>query len=215
MSPSRLVVTLLVGGVVGAAAMAADVEDPVRIVVLPMIVHTAESPDYLREGLADMLASRLEQVDALEVLRVERVEAATSSLSAAIQTGRKAKADFVLFGSFTRFGQGASLDVQCAATYGEGDRAPLREIFVHSGNIGDVIPDLDDLVGKVSRFVIQDFDAQEESRSPAAVQGEPGELQELKRRVEALEEALGRLQESSSPSPASVGDSPRTEASLR
>ncbi len=209
--PAALVCAMLIA----LAAPLGLAEDPIRLAVLPMVVHTAEDPGYLREGLADMLAARLEQVDDLEVVRIEAVESATSRLERAIETGRAADADFVLFGSFTRFGQGASLDVQCAATNSQDEKPPLREIFVHSGNIGDVIPDLDDLAGKVARFMIQDYEARVAASSRENGAAAAGPIDALRRRVEALEEALGQLQKAGEPPAAKAPGPTRTEASLR
>jgi TolB-like protein len=173
----------------------AEADSRTSIAILPIVVHSAESPEYLREGLADMLASRLEQVAEFRVIRVEESSKATTRLATALETGRKAGADFALFGSFTRFGQGASLDVQCAATASTATGKPLREIFVHSGSIGDVIPDLDELVGKVSRFAIADF----EDSTAASAGPKKGSaasrrsVDELRKRVEALESSLQAL----------------------
>ncbi len=170
-------------------------EDGVRIALLPIVVHSAENPDYVRSGLADMIASRLERIRDLEVVRIDEKSAATTNLDRALARARKVDAAFVLFGSFTRFGTGASLDLQCAAASENAGDEPLREIFVHSGSIGDVIPDLDDLVGKVARFVIRDY------TDPVVEAGEvPGlpssrAVTNLERRVEALEDALRGLSE--------------------
>lgn len=185
--------------VIGASHAAA--QDRIRIALLPMVVHSAENPEYVRSGLSDMLAARLERIPDFEVVRVDDTVAATTLLDRALQRGNKAGAEFVLFGSFTRFGTGASLDVHCAATESKQGQPPLRQIFVHSGNIGDVIPDLDALVGKVARFVIQDYT----ERATAA--GDPIDLPstraiaDLKDRVAALEAALRTLADQA-PAPA-------------
>ncbi|HPG27325.1 MAG TPA: hypothetical protein PLW10_16950, partial [Myxococcota bacterium] len=102
---------------------------------------------------------------------------------------------------------GASLDVQCAAAAAGRGQGPLREIFVHSGSIGDIIPDLDELAGKVSRF------ARGEAVTPGALRAggalSPGrlgagaaataaqaeELERLRSRVEALEDTIEVLLE--------------------
>ncbi len=193
----------------------ARAEDRVRIALLPMVVHSAESPGYVRAGLADMLASRIERIRELEVVRIDETSAATTNLAKALKRARKADAEFVLFGSFTRFGTGASLDLQCAAVSEAAADEPLRQIFVHSGTIGDVIPDLDDLVGKVARFVIRDY------TDRAAEAGETPDLSgsravtNLERRVEALEEALRGLSEQLSGSaPGSPAAAASTEAPL-
>jgi hypothetical protein len=115
-------------------------------------VHSAEDPEYLRDGLSDMLAARFDRLGALDLVRLPTEGRGTTDLQKALALGRKADADYVLYGSFTRFGQGASLDVQCSPVAEDEDQEPLREIFVHSGSIGEIIPDLDELAGKVSRF---------------------------------------------------------------
>lgn len=166
-----------------------------KIAVLPMVVHSAESPEYLRQGLADMLASRLDQVELFQVIRVEDPKRATTRLDAALETARTLGADLVLFGSFTRFGQGASLDVQAASTAPEANGETLREIFVHSGSIGEVIPDLDDLVGKVTRFAVPGYAAAAPSAAAGAAAPAPSSraLEDLSNRVQSLEEAVETL----------------------
>ena len=98
----------------------------------------------------------------------------------------------MLFGSFTRFGEGASLDMQCLAVAEDPEGAPARQIFVQSGNIGNVIPDLDDLVGRITRFTVDDFDARASAAPPVANAPRREGLADLRARVRALEEALRR-----------------------
>jgi TolB-like protein len=168
-----------------------------KLLLLPIVVHSAEDPDYLREGLSDMLTARFSRIGALELVRPSDPESGTTDLAEALKLGRKADADFVLYGSFTRFGQGASLDVQCSPTDESESRVPLREIFVHSGSIGEIIPDLDELAGKVSRF------ARGELIVPAAPASDGfgvnrssgGGSQDLIERIEALEAALTQILE--------------------
>lgn len=146
--PSAFVLSVLIATALPSAARAAEPS----LLLLPFVVHSAEAPEYVRDGLSDMLSARFERIGGLELLQDEKIADGTSNLKKALALGRKAGADYVLFGSFTRFGQGASLDVQCAPVAGGSSREPLREIFVHSGSIGEIIPDLDELAGKVSRF---------------------------------------------------------------
>jgi TolB-like protein len=193
MQPKTVVFLAVVGISVVLAGAPARAQDRIRIALLPMVVHSAENPDYLRNGLADMMASRFERIRDFDVVRIDEIQSATTSLPKALKAARKAKAEFVLFGSFTRFGTGASLDIQCAGVLAESGKEPLREIFVQSGSIGDVIPDLSDLVGKVARFVIQDFTDRlaEAGRTPDLPSSRV--VANLERRVEALEAALRDL----------------------
>lgn len=178
------------------AAGAAD-ERP-SIALLPVVVHSADNPVYLRQGLFDMLASRFDADGAFRVIRIDDPSKSTTRVEEALKHGREAGADFVLFGSFTRFGAGASLDVQAAATAPSEQGETMREIFVHSGNIGDVIPDLDDLVGKVGHFAVNGY----VSRPPPAAQADgargtslaeiSARLAELEAQVAALQAAAGK-----------------------
>jgi len=212
------VVALVAAACALLAAAPSQADGRTRIALLPMVVHSAEPPEYLRSGLSDMLASRLQRIPDFEVVRVEEEGAATTNLDKARKRARKAGAAFVLFGSFTRFGTGASLDVQCAGV-GADDTAeePLREIFVHSGSIGDVIPDLDDLVGKVARFVIADYS--DKAAAQAAAQAGAGatgagsgassaSVRQLEDRVAALEKALQDLNRRLEARPADVAGTP-------
>lgn len=190
--------------VVGSPGAALAVGEP-KLLLLPIVVHSAEDPAYLREGLNDMLTARLSRIGSLDLVQPESkaAERGTAQADKARAIGEKAGADFVLFGSFTRFGQGASLDVQCIPISEGRTAEPLREIFVHSGSIGEIIPDLDELAGKVSRFARGEALSAAAAtpvagagKAAAAVAAPAAELQSLRGRVEALEAALARLTES-------------------
>jgi outer membrane protein insertion porin family len=166
-----------------ASAGAARGEERRSVAILPVVVHALEQQAYLRDGLADMLASRLGQQPGIGVIRVNDPAQATVDADAARAAGRAVGAQWVLFGSFTRFGEGASLDVRCVPVAAPGDPGP-RSIFVQAGQIADLIPRLDGLAERVALHVM--------GRDPAGPGGATGaggsrELDELRRRVEALE----------------------------
>jgi len=182
---------------VGSASRAAA--EP-RLLLLPIVVHSSEDPEYLRAGLSDMLAARFERIGALDLVRAEADGRGTTDPDEARKLAREKGADYVLYGSFTRFGQGASLDVQCApVSPGAGESPePLREIFVHSGSIGEIIPDLDELAGKVSRYARGEAVVTGVPASPGvagAVGVSPADMQQLRSRVEGLEAAVRALLE--------------------
>ncbi len=172
--------------VLGAAGGAAG-EGRTKLALLPIAVHSSE-PDveYLSDGLADMLSARLERSGRVAVIRVPDSGAALTP-PAALQAARGVGADFVLFGSFTQFGEGASLDVQCARVAADpAAEDARREIFIQSGSVGEIIPRLDELAEKVARYL----DGEAPHAAASASNGsEPG-FQELRRRVEALERTV-------------------------
>jgi TolB-like protein len=186
----------VLGVVAALGAGEARAEAGKRLAILPIVVHTSDSAEYLRSGLADMLASRLGRVPGVAVIRVDDPAAATTDVAAAQEAGRAAGAEFVVFGSFTRFGEGASLDVRCARVDGPA-RDAANAIFIQSGTLGEVIPRLDPLAERVGRYV-----ASGGVVTPDVVSGSPaggagvsalrGEVEALRVRVEALERELQR-----------------------
>jgi len=192
---------------IALAAGAALAEPSPKLLLLPIVVHSAEDPTYLREGLSDMLTARLARIGALELVPPGAETQGTTQLARAKETARRLGADYVLFGSFTRFGQGASLDVQCASTAPGGAREPLREIFVHSGSIGDIIPDLDELAGKVSRFAHGEAVVAAAPGTVSGVAVSARDYQALLGRVATLERSLADLKGAKrAPAEADEGD---------
>ncbi len=170
------------------AGTAAAADSRARVAILPIVVHATEDRDYLRSGLAEMLASRLGQEKGVAVIKVDDPEQATTDLEAAQGAGRAAGARWVLYGSFTRFGEGASLDVRCVQVQGE-DAGDPRSVFVQSGTLGEIIPRLDNLVKRVAHHVTGGL-----GRLPKVSASDPaaarGELEALRSRVEALEKQV-------------------------
>ena len=184
-----LAVAAVLAGAGGAAAA------PARVALLPVTVHSSEGGSaYLSAGLASMLSSRLEQFDDLAVIRLDAEKDAGSGREAALAAARKAGAEFVVYGSFTQFGEGASLDLQCASvaeTAGDG-----RRIFVQSGTLGEIIPKLDELAAKIHLHVSGGNRAS--GTTAAAPSG--GDLANLESRVEALERSVFRTGPAQGPS---------------
>jgi TolB-like protein len=177
--------SLMISGLVAASDEAAGAS--VRAALLPIAVHSADDGSgYLSAGLAEMISARLEQSGGVAVVRVAGAAVGTSEVEKAIEAGRAAGADYVVFGAFTQFGAGASLDVQCAAVKDPGD-TPSRRIFVQSGTLGEIIPKLDELAEKIARFMANG-ERPQPAASAAASAG--GELDEIRRRLDALERAV-------------------------
>jgi len=194
------------------SSVAAAQQKPI-LALLPVVVHSSENPAYVQQGLADMLESRFAREGVFTVVALEGDKYATTKLDAALKTARSVDAQYVLFGSFTRFGAGASMDMQVASTTPGEDGAPMREIFVHSGDMGEVIPDLTDLVGKCSRFAVSDYTPladTAEGPAPAPLFAQPTEapsgtssegIADLVNRIKALEDALEEMQDAAPASP--------------
>ncbi len=176
------------------AAGQAAAQNRVRVAVLPIRVNAATDAAYLQEGLADMLAARLGQHDGVAVIPVRDGDAATSDTDRARELARGYSADFVLFGSFTRFGAGASLDVKCLPVRSNDETDP-RSVFIQAGELGEIIPQLDGLVGRVARYI---------GSGPKATLEDPGDqaarargLRDALSQIDQLNERVRRLEASS------------------
>ena len=187
---SRLASLLAAGSLLGA--IPGDAAEPVRIALLPVVVHSSEAEtEYLSAGLAEMLTARLEQFPQVAVIRLDGRAEPTAEESAAVAAGRGAGAQYVVFGSFTQFGAGASLDVRCARIDGASGEADGRRIFIQSGTTGEIIPRLEELATKIHRYVAGVDRAP--ARAPRGGEEQAGTealVEELERRVDALERAV-------------------------
>lgn len=168
-------------------AIAASAEERVRVALLPVVVHSGEGREYLQRGLGDMLVSRLGRETRLAVVPVEDPQSATTDAAVARKIGVANGADYVVFGSFTRFGEGASLDLACASLR-DGEREP-RKIYVHADTMGGLIPLLDGVAERTAMIVLGGAQAGPSVSSGRSSEGGPGalEVQDLRRRVEVLE----------------------------
>jgi hypothetical protein len=171
---------------VGGAASA----QTARVAVLPVVIHSLEESAYLRAGISEMLSSRINQQPGVSALRIDDAAAATTDLEAARAAGRAAGAEWVLFGSFTRFGEGASLDLRCVPV-ASSEPVSGRSVFVHAGALAELIPRLDSVVERIGAYVrggVANANAPVPAAdAPAATADVMAELQALKARVTALE----------------------------
>jgi len=184
---AALLGTLLLGA--GASA-----GDRTRIVILPIVVHSAASDSsYVSRGITDMISARLEQTGHVQVERVDDPGAATTVLGKALDVGKARGGDYLIFGAFTQFGDGASLDVHCLplTVKDEAEAAAARRIFISSGAMGDIIPKLDEIVDRVALYTKVGRPEQPgatTAAAPAAAQADA--VRDLTRRLEALEKAV-------------------------
>lgn len=165
---------------------------PLRVAVLPVVVHSSDgNTEYLSAGLSEMLSARLEQAGGIDVIEIGSTAPATAKALVAAEAARSLGAEFVVFGSFTQFGDGASIDLRAArvdAVDSEGE-PKIHKVFIQSGTLGAIIPRLDDVAGRIVHFLQGAAGEQAQSSSseaPPAVANKG----DLERRVEALERVV-------------------------
>ena len=120
-----------------------------RVAILPFMIYSQENLDYLREGIYDILASRITVDGRIEVIDRSMVERALYEErptrldeGTAIKIGTKAGADYVVLGSLTKVGDYISLDARLLSV--TEDKPPLSAYTQHKG--------LDDVMVKIGDF---------------------------------------------------------------
>jgi hypothetical protein len=191
---TRVFLWTIVALSVQGAGQRAIAEDRAVVLLLPIVIHSMDQQQYLRDGLSDMLFSRLAREKRIAAIRATDPATATIDLEKARAHAAQLGAQYVVFGSFTHFGEGASLDLTCAPV--EGGQGSPRQVFVQSGTLGEIIPALDRLVDRMTVYVVEGEAPERDAATVAAGAhnngGNPGSvsLQDLLRRVEALEQAV-------------------------
>jgi TolB-like protein len=129
-----------------------------KVAVLPFTVHSAENIDYVRQGVGDMLSSRISVNEKIEVVNKESVLAAVKetggkelTLADVYGLGKKLNADFVVWGSITKIGNSLSIDGKLVdiAAY----KAAVA-ITTQSPTMDEVIPKINEFAQKIEAHIL-------------------------------------------------------------
>ena len=130
---------------------------PFKVAILPVTIHSSENLGYMQEGLVDMLTSRVELQGRVEVLEKSAVKKVLAQNPGEIDTeqarkiGQQLEADFVVYGSLTKLGDSASLDLKVVEVKDEKSGSSL---FVQSKKMEEVVGRVDDLARKVDEKIL-------------------------------------------------------------
>ena len=143
-----------------------------KVAILPFMIHSQENLDYLREGINDILTSRITVQDRIVVIDRSLVERALYEErptrldeAAATKIGMRVGADYIVLGSITKVGNYISLDARMISLTEE--KPPLTAFTQHKG--------IDDVMVKIGDFA-QDIGFKILGRRITA--SRPGELRQ-------------------------------------
>ncbi len=129
-----------------------------KVAVLPFTVHSAENIDYVRQGIGDMLSSRISVNEKIEVVNKEALLAAIKetggkelTLADVYGLGKKLNADFVVWGSITKIGNSLSIDGKLV------DIAAYKSavaITTQSPTMDEVIPRINEFAQKIEAHIL-------------------------------------------------------------
>jgi TolB-like protein len=124
------------------------------VAIVPFKINADKDMNYLRDGVTDMLSSRLHKAGEVEVLSRQAVEkalpAAPVSLTeeSARELARRVAVDFVLFGSLTAIGNSISMDAKMVDAAGG---RPTMSFFEQSEDAGGIITKINAMAADINR----------------------------------------------------------------
>lgn len=171
-----LTIFLLTFAVFIPASYAGEVK---TIAVLPFKINAARDLTFLQEGIMDMLCSRLPWKGEVIVVEKELVKERVAELKvslnkeAALKIGKSLKADYVILGSVTVFGESVSIDAKILDV-AKGEE--LITAFNQSKGMDEVIPTVNKFAQDINAKIMGRYarppvyaEAPEEGRAPMAM----------------------------------------------
>ena len=116
---------------------------PLQVAIVPFKVNAEKDLSFLKDGIVDMLSSRLFWEDRVNIINRQATEKAAAAVgeplneSKARKLGTTLGADYVLFGSLTVFGNSVSIDARMVDVSGE---KQTLTFFNQSQGMDQVIP---------------------------------------------------------------------------
>ncbi len=133
-------------------------KDKTVVAVLPFTTHSAENIDYVRQGVLNMISSRISVNEKIEVVGRDVIQDALNELGKKEPApadfavlGKKLNADFVVWGSITKIGSGLSIDgrlIDAASS------KTATAIAVLCRNMDEVIPKVTDFAQKIESHIL-------------------------------------------------------------
>ena len=140
------------------AAGPAWAKDKKTVAVIPFSVHSADNIDYVRQGIRDMLSSRISASGKIDVLDRDAVLAALKqsdgkelTLPAVNSLGRKMNVDYVVWGSITKIGNSFSIDGKLVDI--ADNKAPVG-IFTQSQGMDELIPKVTEFAQRIDAHIL-------------------------------------------------------------
>ncbi|AEH44409.1 hypothetical protein Thein_0527 [Thermodesulfatator indicus DSM 15286] len=130
--------------------------EQIKIAILPFKINAKEDLSYVREGIKDMLSTRLCDppkvmvIDENEVDKVLAKEKEPFNTEVAKKIGEKLKVDYVVLGSVSFFGQKVSIDAEIISVK---ENKPPLVLSTYVTALDDIIPKLDEFARKGLAYV--------------------------------------------------------------
>ncbi len=133
-------------------------KDKYIVTVLPFSTHSAENIDYLKDGIGNMLSSRIAVPGKINVTaqntvlqEMKKTKSRDLNLTDVYNIGKNLKSDYVVWGSITKIGSSISIDGKLVDI--NANKSDVN-IFAQSQNIDDVMPRINDFSQKIVNHIL-------------------------------------------------------------
>lgn len=140
-----------------AAFSTPEAQQQKKIAILPFSVNSSENINYIRDGIWDMLISRVTVGGKTDVLSktsvleaVDKNQKKDLSQADVSAIGKRLKADFVVWGSITKIGDSLSLDGKLLDV--ASSQSPVT-LFEQTRGMNEVIPKINDFSQRIRSHV--------------------------------------------------------------
>ncbi len=116
---------------------------PLQVAIVPFKVNAEKDLSFLKDGIVDMLSSRLYREDKVNIINRQATEKAAAAVGGPLNEGKartlgtQLGANYVLFGSLTVFGNSVSIDAKMVDVSG---KKQTLTFFNQSQSMDQVIP---------------------------------------------------------------------------
>jgi TolB-like protein len=164
---------MLVAALLVLLPLVGAAQQPLRVAVLPFTVHSEEDLSYLRNGIWDIISTRIIVEGEIEAVEKPLVERFLPDLGDEVTDqgarwlGNRVGADYVVYGSITKVGEYISLDAK--VVHVPGTRPTSSAFAEHKG--------VDEVMTKVATFA-QDIANRIGGRATSYERGGAGQLRQ-------------------------------------
>ncbi|MFA5323864.1 MAG: FG-GAP-like repeat-containing protein [Smithella sp.] len=133
-------------------------KDEYTVTILPFSINSAENLDYMKQGIEEMLTSRLSSSGKINVVNknivateLKKIKTKDLSINDVSALGKKLNSDYVVWGSITKIGNSVSINgklVDILNTKAE------TGIFSQSQSLDDVIPKINEFSENILQYIL-------------------------------------------------------------
>jgi TolB-like protein len=133
-------------------------KDKYTVTVLPFTLHSAENIEYVKQGIGDMLSTRISVPNKIVVTdkdavleELKKANVKEMSLNDAYKIGKKLSSDYVVWGSITKIGSSISIDGKLVDI--ESNKSDVG-FFTQSQNLDEIIPKVNDFSQRIVQHIL-------------------------------------------------------------